>query len=581
MENEFVDYLRSMNNATSGNINALAESQVTNKFYDSIRVTRKLGTNISNRIRSGEKIVYILTGHAGDGKTSILIQVLKELGLLNVGEKLKVEDDVNKEGISLYYVKDMSELTPKRQRDLLKRALEAPNNNKSSILISNTGPLLNGFLQLLGNTEEQKDEIENCLLEQLDLNENKEINLLGYKFNLVNIARIDNTSFVREIINKITKDENWAECSKCENSDKCPVYYNYMCIKENKTSVIEFVEGYYRWLYENDKRITIRQMLSQISFAITGNVKCNDIKKWDKLVFTKFQYSFANLFFGYKGINQLSNAKQIKAIDYLQRLEVDSIALRSDYEMFVKNNFSILPRGIKETVVEVWKEFSKRYYNEEDTSVNIKTEHEMRRAIRRFYLIYGMKPDINSQDKFTEIFGDTFVEYRKLISEKQSPRNLRYIKKIIFVALFIKNMGIPPKNENKLYLTLSRYDGAFQSVLLLLGKANYDELEVIQVEKDMSNEDINRKYDLYLNIKNGVETHRLNLPLLLYFKSVVDGAISTDLNPSLSHGLAELSSKLLKAFRTPDNNSLRMIVNTITGTVDVEAQFEEDKVFII
>ncbi|MBL4935571.1 hypothetical protein JK636_07335 [Clostridium sp. YIM B02515] len=580
MENGFVDYLKSMNNATSGNINALAESQVTNKFYNSIRVTRKLGTNISNQIKSANNVVYILTGHAGDGKTSILIQVLKELGMLGDGEKLKVDDEINKDGISLYYVKDMSELAQERQIDLLKRALEAPTNNKSAILISNTGPLLNSFQRLLGSSDEIKDKIENTLLEQLDTNENKKISLLGYDFYLVNIARIDNTGFVKEIINKICKEENWTGCRQCENKERCPVFSNYTSISENKNTVIDFVESYYRWLYENDKRITIRQMLSQISFAITGNVKCDDLKKWDKRVFTKFQYSFANLFFGYKGINMLSNAKQIKAIDYLQQLELDSIALKSDYEMFVKNNFSILPNGIQETVVRVWKEFSKRYHNEEDSKINLENDLEMRRAIRRFYLVYGLKTDL-SQDRFSEILGDTFVEYKRLISEKQSPRSLRSMKKVIFDALYIKNIGIPPKNENKLYLTLTRYDGAFQSVLLLLGKANYDEIEVVQIEKDMSNEDISKKFDLYLSIKNGVERFKLNLPILMYFKSVVDGAISTDMNPALSHGLAELNSKLLKVFRYSDKNTIKMIVNTLAGTQDVEAQFEEDKVYII
>jgi hypothetical protein len=581
MENSFVEYLKSMNNATSGNINALAEAQVTNKHYNSIRVTRKLGTNISKNIRGGEKSVYILSGHAGDGKTSILIQVLMELGMLEVGEKLKVEDEKNKDGISLYYVKDMSELSSDKQNELLKRSLDATVNNKSAILISNTGPLLNSFQQLFGTSEKIKDEIENCLLEQLDINENKKIELQGYSFYLVNIARIDNTGFVREIINKICKDENWRECSDCPSKMKCPVYYNYKCISENKNSVIDFVEGYYRWLYESDKRITIRQMLSQISFGITGNVKCNDINKWDKRVYTKFQYSFANLFFGYKGINQLNNAKQIKAIEYLQELELDSVALRSDYEMFVKNNFSFLPRDIQDVVMPVWKEFSKRYFNDQDENINLENELEMRKSIRRFYLMYGANSEVISDHKLTEVLGETFVEFKRLISERVSPRSLRNMRKVIFDALFIKNIGIPPKEENKLYLTLTRYDGAFQSVLLLLGRANYDELEVIQVEKDMSNEDISKKYDLYLNIKNGSEKFKLSLPILMYFKSVVDGAINTDMNPALSHGLAELNSKLLKVFRSSEENTIKMIVNTVAGTVDVEAQFEEDKVYII
>ena len=70
MENTFVSYLNSMNNAGSDTVAALAEAQVLNKYYSQIKIERKLGRYISDRIRSGEKDVYILTGHAGDGKTA-------------------------------------------------------------------------------------------------------------------------------------------------------------------------------------------------------------------------------------------------------------------------------------------------------------------------------------------------------------------------------------------------------------------------------------------------------------------------------------------------------------------------------
>jgi hypothetical protein len=579
MSNEFVEYLKSMNNATSGNINALAESQVTNKFYESIRVERKLGKNISERIKEGKKEVYILTGHAGDGKTSILVQVLKDLGLLNKGEKLKVEDDI-KAKVNLFYVKDMSELTLENQKKLLKKALKSPENNSSAILISNTGPLLNSFQEVFGFSEQVKDKIERNLLDQLDRNENKMIEVCDYKFYLINIARIDNIGFVKEIINKICSSDNWLNCLKCENLSKCPIYLNYKCINENISSVINFIESYYRWLYENDKRITIRQMLAQISFGITGNVKCEDIKKWDKRVFIDFQYNFANLFFGYKGINQLTNARQIKAVDYIQDMELDSIALRYDYEMFVKNNFLMLPNGIRKIIEGIWSEYSKRYLSVKNETSDSEIERDMRKAIRRFYLMYGMEDEKSINTKNKEIFGEIFVDYKELISKKQSTRSLRSLKKIIFESLYIKNIGIAPKNENKLYLTLTRYDGAFQSVLLLLGKVGYDDLEVVQQEKNTENEDVEQKYDIYLSINNAKEMFKLNLPILMHFKTIVDGAISTEVNPSLSHGLAELNSKLIKEFRFSDGENLRMIVNTVSGTIEVQAEFDDDKVYI-
>ena len=78
--NSFVDYLNSMNNASSDTIAALAESHVNSPFFRKIQIERNLGKYLSKRISSGEHLAVVLTGHAGDGKTSILVQILQELG---------------------------------------------------------------------------------------------------------------------------------------------------------------------------------------------------------------------------------------------------------------------------------------------------------------------------------------------------------------------------------------------------------------------------------------------------------------------------------------------------------------------
>ena len=159
MGNEFINYLNSMNNATSGNVNALAESQVTNKYYNYIRVDRKLGKFIVDKINNSDNRCYIITGHAGDGKTSLLVQVLKSLNLLPDGEKLKIDDVVSNETCILKYVKDMSELPENKQIQLLKECLDSPQNGMSSILISNTGPLIKSFNALFGTSDSEIDRI--------------------------------------------------------------------------------------------------------------------------------------------------------------------------------------------------------------------------------------------------------------------------------------------------------------------------------------------------------------------------------------------------------------------------------------
>lgn len=101
--NDFIAYLNSTNNIGGNSTGSLAETQVKSPYYDSVKIDRKIGTRMYQEIVEGKYKTYILTGHAGDGKTSILVQVLKSLGYLQQGEGL----DVSHEYSNVFYVKDI------------------------------------------------------------------------------------------------------------------------------------------------------------------------------------------------------------------------------------------------------------------------------------------------------------------------------------------------------------------------------------------------------------------------------------------------------------------------------------------
>lgn len=576
MSNGFVDYLNSMNNATSGNVNALAESQVTNKFYEYIRVDRKLGEFIVRNIKTKQNKCYILTGHAGDGKTSLLVQVLKKLDLIRENEKLKVSEICIKGDIKLMYVKDMSEISSKEQSRLLKEALDAPSKGMSSILISNTGPLIKSFRELLTEDDNEVDRIEDIILKQLDENKSESIKLGNYEWYLINIARIENIGFVNKIINNICNEYLWEKCINCKNKDKCPMYFNYKFVNRNKERVISFVETFYRWLQENDKRVTIRQMIAQISYAFTGNRKCSEIGRVDKTKYYKFNYNFANLFFGYRGIQKIQDATQIKAISLLQDMNLDSISLNEDYAMFVKGDFSCFDDELKNIISDVWNKFSREIYSGISEKNDIyRKQKEMRKAIRRFFLVFSqVENDDDLRNVYNQIYGEMFSYYNELISKEESPRKLRALRNKIFEALSIKNVGAVSE-EQVLYLTLRRNDDVFQNVYLLLGKVKLDELQVIQCKRSVEIEDVEEAYDLKLII-NGKSKFKLSLPILMYFSAMVNGEISTSINPSLSHGLAELDSLLLEEFRKNNEESFNMLVSTVSGAKEIKIKIEKE-----
>lgn len=581
MANEFINYLNSMNNANSSNINSLAESQVLNKFYHTIQVDRNLGQYIVQEIKAKKNQCFILTGHAGDGKTSLLVQVLRELDLLETGSKLEEYKVIDKNGIRLLYIKDMSELNKEDQIKYLKKSLESPNEGLSSILVTNTGPLLNSFKSLFNNDTD----VENILLDQLDINKNDYLNINGYRFKLINIARVDNVGFSKEILKKLTYDVLWNDCKGCTYSSVCHICSNYESVRDNFERVAMFVEAYYRYLYENDKRVTIRQILSQLSFAFTGNMTCDEIKE-KKLRNIKFTHNFANLFFGYEGIKDIENSNQIKAIKELKLLQIDSKSLSEDYNMIVRNDFSCFDADIRNIIKTQWEKFSKEYRDsngniEDKLAINNSSEYiSMRRALRRFYLMYS---NVDSEEEkyevIDEVFGSIFSLYNRGLFNKYSKKESKLLNKVLFDALYINNMGVPPKGKEDLYLTLKRNDGSFQNVFLEIGRVRQKDISLVQETINNDFDDIEYKNELFIELESDKDARfLLTLPILNYFKSMSDGAIVTSVNPILGHGIARLNAMLLEKFNIDkelEETEFRLIINTTSKTIDIKATIED------
>lgn len=591
--NEFVEYLNSTNNIGGNSTGSLAEAQVKSPYFDSVKIDRKIGRRITTEIQQGIYRAYILTGHAGDGKTSILVQVLKSLGLLDNGEGLSV----SKEHEQLFYVKDMSEVSEQDQVNYLKRALSAPNDGKTSILISNTGPLLNAFLALVeiekqeaGSemSSEERIELQSKLLTQLDKNEDKEIEVGEYSFVLVNIARVDNVYFAKSILKKIVAEELWEKCTLCPMVSKCPVFYNRNQIFSQYDRVGDFIDNYYRFLYENDKRMTIRQMVGHISYGITGNLTCEKVEN-DMLKSPLFFYNFANLFFGYRGLTAEKEALQIKGVQHIRELGIDAIALNVDYNLFVNHNYSYFPVSVRGLIDDLTNKSRKNFQIVEDENTqhaNQEKNAEFRRAVRRFYLLYGMPTDNEPiEDLYNQIFGSNFVDYKKLITSEQSTSMKRKIQGVVYKALYIKNTGfLPPSNTDMLLpLTLRREDDVYQSVLLVLGEVNKTDIKIETQKISSQLEDMDEKYELFIKLKDSY--FKLSLPMLKYFNDLIDGAVRSNNNPALTHGIASLDTLLLEEFgnnnMTGGDCEISVIVNTTHGQKIKRYDFDGDHIVVI
>lgn len=589
--NEFVEYLNSTNNVGGNSTGSLAETQVKSKYFDLVKVNRKLGTFISDTVKGKDYHAFILTGHAGDGKTSVLVQVLKELQYLNHGEGL---DRIKSYG-DFMYVKDMSEIAEEQQTEVLRQSLEAPQTNQSSLLISNTGPLLNTFLRLAAYSrkmqgasfdEADRIELQSKLLSQLDTNSDEEIVVEGYPLYLVNIARVDNVSFSTQILKKLVAEELWVLCGQCKCQEKCPIYNNVNRVRTQLDRVSRFIESLYRYLYENDKRMTIRQMVGQLSYALTGNLTCDYVENhYIKEPF--FNYSFANLFFGFVGLNESRNSCQIKGVSQLRLLGLDRIALDVDYKLFVNNDFqSFFTPDVSNELLELKKKHQKHYQILDEESAHSASaqsdEAKLRRAIRRFYIMFSA--DLKEDIIFNQLFGRHYTLYESLISKKQPKSVLRNVQTLTFKALYIKNTGFLPDGSSELPLTLRRDNSVFQNVMLVLGSVSKNDLVIVQKPVSSHFEDSDGKQRLYLNI-NG-QYFMLTLPMLSYFEDLVQGSISSNSNPALTHGIAKLDTLLLDEYGEDlpdgeDDCELKLLINTTRGQEIRYFAFDGSKLSIL
>lgn len=384
--------------------------------------------------------------------------------------------------------------------------------------------------------------------------------------------RVDNVSFAREIMSKLLSKDLWAECENCPNCSKCPIYFNVFQIRKYQDRVTSAVEAFYRYLYENDKQMTIRQILSQLSFALTGNLTCKDINVIYKDS-GKFKYLFSNLFFGYGGIEEIDNADQIQGIAYAKELKLDTKGLNVDYKLFVTGNFSDFPPDIEKLISKQHRLFAKRHLNIDDKDIEFNTDDlKYRRAIRRAFILFGNSQNDKQDNKYLplydELFGIGFNSYIRIQNGEADNKLLNSLRNTITDALYLAMTGTSSKMARNIPLTIKRSDDYFQSVMITTGNFKKSNFKVNGTPAETVFEDTNAKHAVKLQF--GSDSFKLSLPMVTYFEEIANGMISTISNPSLTHGLSKLKALLKKLSEEADNDEITVIVNNTDKPIELK-----------
>lgn len=553
---KYIAYLNSLHNYNAQNPNAYGEKNVGNAFFQEVAVKVGLCSYIEMQLLNEEPHVLILTGHAGDGKTSIMYQVLKDFDVdFNADEK--ISEIQLPTGSKCRCIKDYSELSDAEKLSTLKDCMTLPEKGEFVFMVSNTGPLINTFGELFPDDEKESARIE--LIDAMDENAGEIKVIGGYKVSVINVASIDNTSFAVSFVNNLIKDSLWEGCSECKKCGYCHIYNNRELIVKNKQRVLEFIRSHYIWLVEHGIRLTIRSMTEQLAYMLTGGIECKQVVPTEK-----DKYLFFNLFFGYIGLKNNDRANTILAVREAKQCAYDKKRLRADEKLLIDCDYS----------VSFGKEMNSLLIESQKRNGYISGWAEF---LRRAYIFTNIETNAENRSRDSEdIFSKQFERYLQLRGGQSTPAKAD--TNLIVDALSMMYLGkVADGSTSEIPITLNKTSGLTQNVQLVTGSIPTRKLSLIQKEtKDSVFDESHKRYELRLKVEKKVLDSIISLPMLDYFEELRNGVISTNIDPQLSHGVESLKAQLAKEYNDEEDDLVEIIILRNNDSVDFRLEITDD-----
>ena len=316
--NPFVPYLNSLHSRSAGSENALAEAQARNPLFSYIQVSHPLADIIREGLQGSERRHVILTGHAGDGKSTIAVEVFKRLSGLPFGQPLarplQRREDLPPGGERISIIKDFSEWSSSDRALLTAQMLEP--SEPRFLLISNTGTLLDTFKSHEAAKGGDWVGVESSLLAAMNEAAPKQFEFHGSRFVVINVAMADNLGIAEKIFERIIDPARWETCSSSDCRKSCPIFRNVLLIRDNLPVVRKRLFLAYRRMYEYGTRLTLRQLCAHMAYMVTAGLEHEDIVKMAQRANppAMTEFMFFNRFFGDNGCEPDLQAAQLRAV---------------------------------------------------------------------------------------------------------------------------------------------------------------------------------------------------------------------------------------------------------------------------
>jgi hypothetical protein len=536
-QNGYITYLNSLHNLGASGANALAESQALNPYFAQLYQPFPVVNEIFKALTDGRDRVVILTGHAGDGKSTVALDVLKKLRELPayepLAQPLKAREEISLSGGRVHIVKDMSELTKKERLDWLK---EGFGEAGSWLIVSNTGPLLNSLSEFVGTLlQVDSIEIESKVLDLLDQSYQagslKSHTLQGLPKELVilNMTRLDNVSLGAGLLTKMVNHSAWEQCTGCASETVCPIKRNRLALQESGSVVEQRIRWVYQRLTAYERRLTLRQMVAHLALSLTGGMGCAKAHVYAKQVSAGNEglerILFSESFFGYRQSEPWLDSESLRAVTLVRR-QVFGGPTAPDFEREFSNDSGpaamTLPASLNSVQMH-WglnaKEFSGVRW---------------RFALRRMAFIFGQERD--GYRTQSNIFLDTFLQSPRLrdFDQWRRAQSLRFTSseatkltkdcmQVLLEVFSGFSAGQFASGHDRLILTLRRSDRAVvQATQLVVAEFDFQDF---QLQYDAS-----RQIPILRYQPKEVDLH-LSLPLLDFINNRSTGNLENDLAP--------------------------------------------------
>lgn len=569
--NPFVSYLNSLHSRDAGNENALAESQSCNPDFSRIHVRHPLVDSIIDRLTGNAGQSVVLTGHAGDGKSTLALAIYKQFKGWDEQTPLskppqRREDISLPNGIHLAIIKDLSEWHPDERNLLLSEVTE---NKVRVLLVTNTGALLDTFCgyaekKSIGNRADWEPRI----LQAMDA-ESSDLNFGATQFAFFNLALYDNLTLARKIFKRMLAQENWTICENQTCHPHCPIYRNVELFCSNSGLAIKRLFFAYRRMYEYGTRLTIRQLTAHLAYLLTAGMEYGDIHYLTERVERPLisEFLFYNRFFGDNGRVEDQAATRMPVIQAIRSQGFGErpcpATERHLWLLTYSNDITLGVRSIEE-------EFGKlrRYGAQSQEQNKDLTPDQAREQVRRMlYFLHEFSDEDQAEAFLKQFLGSSALlkwERWQESGARLSMDEVSHFKQRVFHVLQEQFTGVRlpelgNKAQNYLYITLSRRRHDIrQSAQVVLAEIDF----VNEFKMGLStSEAADQRRDLVLTGQGRLAGIRLtlSLPFLDYVIARHQGGVGETLQAAYSDRLERLKADLINRCRSDEDDDMLLV----------------------